>query len=218
MLTRTRRTPRPDRTRPAAALNNLPRDADCSPSRPADGSGSRQLLAGWWRCAPAVGPAGGKRCTRGQRRSSRWHLPLGRCGGWWRPWSAHGGLGAASRWCARPDAAADPHPGCGDAGRPANRPSPPCGTTRPRTARGAPAAGVCQAEVARQLGVSARPPASGTAGGRPAAPVGCPLSRRPTAPACLAFFDESALSLAPNVRRSWAPRGQTLRWHTQSTG
>jgi transposase len=27
--------------------------------------------------------------------------------------------------------------------------------------------------------------------------------------ACLVFFDESALSLTPNVRRSWAPRGQT---------
>jgi transposase len=26
--------------------------------------------------------------------------------------------------------------------------------------------------------------------------------------ACLVFFDESALSLTPNVRRSWAPRGQ----------
>jgi DDE superfamily endonuclease len=27
--------------------------------------------------------------------------------------------------------------------------------------------------------------------------------------ACLVFFDESALSLTPNVRRSWAPRGQS---------
>jgi hypothetical protein len=27
--------------------------------------------------------------------------------------------------------------------------------------------------------------------------------------ACLVFFDESALSLTPNVRRTWAPRGQT---------
>ena len=26
--------------------------------------------------------------------------------------------------------------------------------------------------------------------------------------ACLVFFDESALSLTPNVRRTWAPRGQ----------
>jgi hypothetical protein len=26
--------------------------------------------------------------------------------------------------------------------------------------------------------------------------------------ACLVFFDESALSLTPNVRRSWAPRGR----------
>jgi hypothetical protein len=26
--------------------------------------------------------------------------------------------------------------------------------------------------------------------------------------ACLVFFDESALSLTPNVRRSWAPTGQ----------
>jgi transposase len=26
--------------------------------------------------------------------------------------------------------------------------------------------------------------------------------------ACLVFFDESALSLTPNLRRSWAPRGQ----------
>jgi transposase len=26
--------------------------------------------------------------------------------------------------------------------------------------------------------------------------------------ACLVFFDETALSLTPNVRRSWAPRGQ----------
>jgi transposase len=26
--------------------------------------------------------------------------------------------------------------------------------------------------------------------------------------ACLVFFDESGLSLAPNVRRTWAPRGQ----------
>ena len=27
--------------------------------------------------------------------------------------------------------------------------------------------------------------------------------------ACLVFFDESALSLTPNMRRTWAPRGQT---------
>jgi transposase len=27
--------------------------------------------------------------------------------------------------------------------------------------------------------------------------------------ACVVFFDESALSLTPNVRRTWAPRGQT---------
>jgi transposase len=27
--------------------------------------------------------------------------------------------------------------------------------------------------------------------------------------ACLVFFDESSLSLTPNVRRTWAPRGQT---------
>ena len=27
--------------------------------------------------------------------------------------------------------------------------------------------------------------------------------------ACLVFLDESALSLTPNVRRTWAPRGQT---------
>jgi hypothetical protein len=26
--------------------------------------------------------------------------------------------------------------------------------------------------------------------------------------ACLVFFDESGLSLLPNVRRTWAPRGQ----------
>ena len=26
--------------------------------------------------------------------------------------------------------------------------------------------------------------------------------------ACLVFFDESSLSLTPNVRRTWAPRGQ----------
>ena len=26
--------------------------------------------------------------------------------------------------------------------------------------------------------------------------------------ACLVFFDETALSLTPNVRRTWAPRGQ----------
>jgi transposase len=33
--------------------------------------------------------------------------------------------------------------------------------------------------------------------------------------ACLVFFDESGLSLLPNVRRSWAPRGQppVLRHH-----
>jgi hypothetical protein len=41
----------------------------------------------------------------------------GRCGGWWRPWSAHDGSGGASRWWARPAAAAGPRPDSGD-GRP----------------------------------------------------------------------------------------------------
>jgi hypothetical protein len=42
--------------------------------------------------------------------------------------------------------------------------------------------------------------------------------------ACLVFFDESSLSLTPNVRRSWAPRGQTptlthpFNWKKASIG
>jgi len=40
--------------------------------------------------------------------------------------------------------------------------------------------------------------------------------------ACLVFFDESALSLTPNVRRTWAPRGRPpllrhrFNWHRAS--
>jgi hypothetical protein len=33
------------------------------------------------------------------------------------------------------------------------------------------------------------------------------LDSQTTWDVCLVFFDESALSLTPNVRRSWAPRG-----------
>ena len=77
-----------------------------------------------------------------------------------------------------------------------------------------------------QLGLA--PSGSGTAGRKvrmvlliqqPVGDLGVfrPLGRRGLAAdqanarrrrACLVFFDESALSLTPNVRRTWAPRGQ----------
>jgi DDE superfamily endonuclease len=44
-------------------------------------------------------------------------------------------------------------------------------------------------------------------GGLPSA--GRRFCKRQRRRACLVFFDESALSLTPNVRRTWAPRGQT---------
>jgi hypothetical protein len=91
----------------------------------------------------------------------------------------------------------------GEGRRHANCSSPPCGTTRtrppgpPRSPTAARAelfaAGAHQAEVARQLGVSAQ--AISVWSVRWPAIKQAPERRR----ACLVFFNETALSLTPNV-------------------
>jgi hypothetical protein len=98
-------------------------------------------------------------------------------------------------------------PGAVDAGADhASDRAPHRGALPPRLGVGgaAPSAGL-DGPAAQAPGCRARPGGHGPVGQGALAADSANAQRRR---ACLVFFDESALSLTPNVRRSWAPRGR----------